>query len=294
MTRIYVDPLDYWDGEENLGAAQLGYWDGETWTEMDPLLYIPRGYQDVASMLAQPMVYIAHRGGSAEYPEHSRRGYTQAAIEGFGALEFSAARTSDGVIIGCHDATIDRVVEGGGSFPPVSQMTWAQIQQQMVKPPDTHPERAPEPFIRIEQLIADYGSTHLIVFDPKSISPTHYPQILALMDANGGPSRWIGKWVGSNAAWSTALRSRGYKSWGAYYSTDDRSMVTGSQAQWDVLGFNFGGSAPQEDWDFILSFGKRVWCHVAPTQGDVDTGVSKGATGAMVSGTEAVDVYKVY
>lgn len=295
MTRITLDPLDYWDGEENLGATSLAYWDGTTATPLeDPLLVIPRGYTDVADMLSRPMVYSAHRGGSAEYPEHSMRAYTQAAVEGFGCLEFSAARTSDGVFIGCHDASINAVVAGGGTFPNVSAMTWAQIQAQMIKPPPGHPSRSNEPFIRIEELIAAYGSSHVIMIDPKSISSANYPQLLDIMDAAGGPARWIGKWVGSNANWSTALRSRGYKSWGAYYSTDDRNMVTGSQAQWDVLGFNFGGSAPQEDWNFILSFGKRVWCHVAPTQADVDLGVTKGATGAQVSGTEAVDVYKVF
>lgn len=295
MTRIYLDPLDYWDGEENLGEMELAYWNGSEATPLEqPLLYIPRGYASVADMLSRPMVYSAHRGGSVEYPEHSMRGYTQAVIEGFGCLEFSAARTSDGVFIGCHDADIDRVVVGGANFPPVSQMTWAQIQAEMIAPPSPHPERAAQPFMRLEELIAAYGSTHVIMIDPKSIQSTHYPQLLNMMDAAGGPSRWLGKWVGSNANWSTALRSRGYKSWGAYYSTDDRSMVTASQGQWDILGFNFGGSAPQEDWDFILSFGKRVWCHVAADQAGVDMGVAKGATGAQVSGTEAVDVYKTF
>jgi hypothetical protein len=91
-----------------------------------------------------------------------------------------------------------------------------------------------------------------------------------------------------------ALRSRGYKSWGAFYNHDDRTMVTSAQAQWDVLGFNFGNAAAQEDWDFILSFGKRVFAHVCPDQASVDMGVAKGATGAQVSGIEHVDVYKEF
>jgi hypothetical protein len=295
MTRIYIDPLDYWDGEENLGPTTLAYWDGTTATPLEqPLLSIPRGYASVTDMLSRPMVYMAHRGGSAEYPEHSLRAYTQAVIEGFGCLEWSTQRTSDGVFIGCHDPSINAVVYGGGTFPNISAMTWAQIQAQQIKPPAGHPERSPQPFMRLEELIEKYGKTHVIMIDPKNIGSAHYAQLLNLMDANGGPARWIGKWVGGNSAWSTALRARGYKSWGAFYSTDDRTMVTNSQAQWDVLGFNFGGSAPQEDWDFILSFGKRVWAHVCPDQASVDTGVAKGATGAQVSGTEAVDVYKVF
>lgn len=297
MTRTTVPALSYWDGESMVPGAELGYWDGVTVTPLpDPLLVIQRGYSSVDAMLTPSNIgqkrYFAHRGGSIEYPEMTLRAYTQAAIEGFGCLEFSAARTSDGVIVGCHDADIDRVVVGGGDYPPVSQMTWAQIQERMVKPPSEHPGRAAEPFSRIEQVVAAYGKTHLIMFDPKSISPTHYPQILAYMDANGGPSRWIGKWVGSNAQWSTALRSRGYKSWGAYYNSDDRTSVANSQGQWDILGFNYG--APAEDWSFILSFGKPVYAHVCPDQAAVDSAIAKGAAGAQVSGTEAVDVYKVF
>jgi hypothetical protein len=33
---------------------------------------------------------------------------------------------------------------------------------------------------------------------------------------------------------------------------------------------------------------------VCPDQASVDTAVAKGAVGAQVSGTEAVDVYKVF
>lgn len=293
MTRILLSDLDYWDGSTLIPGVTLGYWDGEEMLDIDePLLVIPRGYENVDDMLSRPMVYMAHRGGSVEWPEMSLRAYTQAVIEGFGCLEFSAARTSDGVIIGCHDATLNRVVGLPGTDLVVSQMTWAEVQEYQIQPPEDHPERAPEPFMRIEELVEAYGHTHLIMFDPKSIPSAQYPTILDLMDESGGAERWIGKWVGSNAAWSSALSARGYRSWGAYYSTDSQEMVTDSQGQWDLLGFNYG--ADQEDWNFILSFGKPVYAHVCPTQEAVDTGVTKGAVGAQVSGTEAVDVYKEF
>jgi len=295
MTRVYVDDLSYWDGEALVPGVDLRYWTGSEVVDLTgPLLRIPRGYASVADMLSRPYAYFAHRGGSADYPEHSLRGYTQCVVEGFGCLEWSTQRTSDGVFIGCHDPNINAVVYGGGTFPAIKDMTWAQIQAQQIKPPAAHPERSPQPFMRLEQLIAAYGKTHVIMIDPKNITSANYAQLLNLMDANGGPARFIGKWVGSNAAWSTALRSRGYKSWGAFYSTDDRSMVTAAQGQWDVLGFNYGGSAPQEDWDFILSFGKPVYAHVCPDQTAVDTGIAKGARGAQVSGIEHVDVYKEF
>lgn len=59
-------------------------------------------------MLSQPMFYVAHRGGSREWPEMSLHAYTQAGFWGVGALEVSLARTSDGVWFGLHDADINR------------------------------------------------------------------------------------------------------------------------------------------------------------------------------------------
>jgi hypothetical protein len=293
MTRILLDNLNYWDeGVETPGVA-LKYWDGVTETALtEPPYLAPFGYASVADMLSRPVVYSAHRGGSIEYPEMSLRGYTQAVIEGFGCLEWSTQRTSDGVFVGCHDPNINAVVFGGGTYPNISAMTWAQIEPLLIKPPSAHPERDPQPFMRLEELIEAYGQSHVIMIDPKNIGSANYAQLLNLMDAAGGPSRWLGKWVGSNSNWATALRARGYKAWGAFYNTDDRTMVTNSQGQWDLLGFNYG--APQEDWDFITSFGKPVYGHVCPDQASVDTAVAKGAVGAQVSGTEAVDVYKVF
>ncbi len=289
-----LDSLAYWNGDVLLPGTMLGDWDGATLTEIPyPLLVIPDGYASVADMLSRDMVYMAHRGGSADYPEHSLRAYTQAAVEGFGCLEFSAGRTADGVYIGSGDnGTLNEEVGLPGSDLVIDEMTWAEVQTYTIKPPPDHPERQREPFMRWEQLVAAYGSTHVIMIDPKTIDSTYYPEMLDYMDANGGPVRWIGKWVGSNPTWSASLEARGYSSWGAYYNTDNQQMVTDSQGQWDVLGFNFGAS--QGDWDFILSFGKPVYAHVCPTQQSVDTGVSKGAVGAQVSGTEAVDVYKEF
>lgn len=293
MTRILLSEVPYWDGTSFVGDVDLSYWDGATMHPLaPPLLVIPTGYASVTDMLSRPVAYMAHRGGSADYPEMSMRGYTQSAIEGFGCLEFSTQRTSDGVFIGCHDPYLNRVVGLPGTDLVVADMTWAQVQTYRIIPPANHQERQSEPFIRIEDLIEAYGSTHVLLIDPKNIGSTNYAAILDIMDASGGPTRFLGKWVGSNAAWSTALHDRGYLAWGAYYDTDDQATVTATQVQWDLLGFNYG--AAQVDWDFILSFGKPVYAHVCPTQVSVDTGVSKGAVGAQVSGIEAVNVYKQF
>jgi hypothetical protein len=293
MTRITVSSVSYWDGTAMSPDLGLASWDGAMMRSLvPPLLVIPEGYADVADMLSRPMIYMAHRGGSADYPEMSLRAYTQAVVEGFGCLEWSTQRTSDGVFIGCHNPYINEAVGLPGTDLIVADMTWAQIQGYRIVPPATHPERSTEPFMRIEELIEAYGPTHILMIDPKNVGSANYAALLDIMDAGGGPDRILGKWVGSNQTWSNALHIRNYLAWGAFYDSDDHGTVTTAQAQWDLLGFNYGAS--QVNWDFILSFGKPVYAHVCPTQVSVDTGVSKGAVGAQVSGIEAVDVYKVF
>jgi hypothetical protein len=295
MPRILLNQASNWDGAAQTPGVSFSYWTGTEDRPMLPFL-IPSGYPDVQTMLdllpTTRMEYFAHRGGSIEYPEMSARAYTQAAAEGFGCLEWSTQRTSDGVFIGCHDINIDRVVAGGGSYPNVSAMTWAQIQQYLIKPPSAHPERSNEPFMRLEELIEMYGDTHILMIDPKNVAQGFYPDLLDLMDNARGPEGFIGKYAGSAPTWSSQLAARGYSKWGAYFDTDSQAHITETQGQWDILGFNYGAS--QEDWDFITSFGKPVYAHVCPDQGAVDQAVAKGAAGAQVSGTEAVNVYKQY
>jgi hypothetical protein len=293
MTRITVSTLSHWDGTDLSPDIAPAFWNGATMLPLvPPLLVIPEGYANVADMLSRPMIYMAHRGGSADYPEMSLRAYTQSAVEGFGCLEWSTQRTIDGVFIGCHDPYINRVVGLPGTDLVVANMTWAAIQEYLIIPPAEHPERTSQPFMRIEELIEAYGPSHVLMIDPKNVGSANYAALLDIMDAGGGPERFLGKWVGSNQTWSDALHARDYQAWGAFYDTDDQATVTATQVQWDLLGFNYGAS--QVDWDFITSFGKPVYAHVCPNQAAVDTGVSRGAVGAQVSGIEAVNVYKEF
>jgi glycerophosphoryl diester phosphodiesterase len=71
---------------------------------------------------------VAHRGGSASWPEHTQTAYTQSVWAGAHVLEISCGRTSDGVWFGCHDRSLERL---GGPATPVAQMTWAEVEQAM-------------------------------------------------------------------------------------------------------------------------------------------------------------------
>lgn len=57
---------------------------------------------------------IAHRGFSGEYPENTMRAFIEAAQAGCDGIETDLHMTKDGVIVICHDESINRTTNGSG------------------------------------------------------------------------------------------------------------------------------------------------------------------------------------
>ena len=68
---------------------------------------------------ARPLV-IAHRGASADVPEHTLAAYERAIEVGADGLECDVRLTRDGHLVCIHDRTLDRTSTGTGS---VSSLT---------------------------------------------------------------------------------------------------------------------------------------------------------------------------
>jgi hypothetical protein len=257
-----------------------------------PSAFIPmrRGFNTVTEMLAKNGATWAHRGGSLNYPEMSLYGYTQSVARGYGVLEVSLARTSDGVWFGLHDQTTDRT--SGGSFGNASSQTWAQIQAQQNT---IGSQGAPQPYMRWEQLIAAYGRTHIIVADPKYALGTYRTEFLDMVDRDLGPTRAVLKYSGSGsgaAAFSSAAQARGYQTWGFFYASDASAGLGGNGSlqtwgnSWTILGMEY--TASQAIWNEALAFGKPVIAHIVPDQAGYNSSIAKGATGVQVSGVANV------
>jgi hypothetical protein len=270
-------------------------------------LYSPRtvkkiryGYPSVTAMLASPFIWSAHRGGSADFPELTAYAYTQSAIYDYPAMELSMARTSDGVWFGLHDASLDRTSlgTGGGSGTNLvaSSMTWAQVQTYQVlgSAAINNPTQPARPYLRFEELMAAYYSSHVIFLDPK-VATAYRSELLAMMDAQpGNPrERLIGKYYGVSGAvngstgWAKELNDRGYKSWGYFYDTDAANYATYAP-RWDILGMNF--NATQTYWDQLRAAapGRKVLGHICVTNGDLNSAIARGADGAIVAGVIGV------
>lgn len=69
---------------------------------------------------------VAHRGASAERPEHTLAAYELALQEGSDGLECDVRLTRDGHLVCVHDRRVDRTSSGSGL---VSELTLAQLRQ---------------------------------------------------------------------------------------------------------------------------------------------------------------------
>jgi hypothetical protein len=288
----FPDSVDgyIWDGTQ----AQTGKWyvagPSDTVLGLDYAGMIHPGYDSIDAMLADDFFYCAHRGGSNNWPEMSMQGYTQSALRGYGALEISLARSSDGVWFGLHDASLDRTSlgTGGGSGTTyvASTMTWADIQTHDIRPATGAPVDAVthQPYMELEDLLDAYINSHVIFVDPKSAggNSTFRAELIAILKAR---SNWAEKIVAktvpgnSTNAWATAARAAGFQVNAMFYSADN---FTTYHAQADILGMDYNASGSV--WTSIVALGKPVMAHVCPDAAAVATGLSKGADGAMVSG----------
>jgi len=249
---------------------------------------LPR-FLTVTQMLAQPEFFWAHRGGSRDFPEMSSFAYGQSALLGYGVLELSLARTSDGVWFGLHDADINRT-SGVTGLGAASTMTWAQVQTYNIlgSMAANNTTQSDRPYARLEDILDTY-KYHLFVIDIKYAN-TFRSELLDILDGRGGPERFIGKSYGiGGSSFATSFTARGYKTWGYFYAADVPAMTTGYVNQWTILGMDY--TASQSDWNALAAFrtnGQRMTAHICPDEAAITTARALGASGYMVSGTAGI------
>lgn len=273
--------MHYTSAPDTLSTAHMFYTSAtDTLSTPKEVRPMPTGYSTVSAMLAQTPFYIAHRGGSDDWPEMSLYAYSQAVFWGMGALEVSLGRSSDGVWFGLHDGTLDRT--SGTTGFTASAHTWAEIQQYQI----TIKPSNPQPYMRFEEILAAYYNSHVIMVDPKNAT-AYISEMLDIMDAMPGTptNKFIVKYYGATTYVSTPARARGYKTWGYFYQSDSANFGT-YQGNWDLLGMDY--NADGATWTNILSYGKPVIGHTIGTTTAANTALGYGASGLMVSGIQEV------
>lgn len=229
-------------------------------------------YGSVSDMLSKDMYKIAHRGGSVDFPEMSMYAYGQSALLGYSALEVSLSVSKDDVLFGLHDETLLR--SSGVDLNPQT-MTWAEIQ--------SYASFEGTPYMRFEDLLMKYPD-HIIFVDPKQIEGVRQYDVFDVMDSFGGPTRFVAKSFGLSVGWPARARERGYTSWGYFYTTNQSSFDV-AVPRWDLLGMEY--AATQSIWDEMLAYDKPVIGHICNNITAINSAISKGASGVMVSGVKA-------
>jgi len=139
---------------------------------------------------------IAHRGSSYSAPEHTFAAYDLAVAEGADYIEQDIHRTSDGVLVVIHDATLDRTARGDpvACAGSVSEKTVAQIRSCDAGSwfNSLHPDRARAEYVGMKiptlaEVIERYGSRARYYIEMKD--PDKYPgietQLMALLVKHG-------------------------------------------------------------------------------------------------------------
>jgi PKD repeat protein len=284
-----------------IDSAQAYVWlaDGAGGKLATQVFTVGDGAGTPAQLLAKPGFVVGHMGASYDEPEGSLESITRALMYGADALMLSLQRSQDGVFFMLNDSASDGVayldrmhlgVADGKTLDPRA-MTWSTIKSTYTMGSywtgrgTSSPRR---PWTSLAEFLAAYPTVRPVMIDPKTIPSTYWPALLNLMDANGGPSRFIAKYYITGTGWRDTAKARGYLTWGYGYGaniggTEDWTTLAPG---WDWLGLDVGTS--QANWNTALAFGKPVIGHIATSKAMYDAGVGKGAAGIMASGVAEV------
>lgn len=227
----------------------------------------------VEHWLADTPSLIAHRGGSADWPEGTAYAYDQAAAWSPDlALEAPVWLTADGVWVVCHDATTGTEFDADLD---IATSTWAQLSQVRTVDGD-------RPLARLTDVLAEHPDRVWLIDDKPGAD---VPGLLDLLDSAGGPARFVVKSFYSAKAWPEQARARGYTTWGYYYPANMGDFAA-TQSTWDLVALQW--NAPAADWQTALATGKPVFGHIVRDAEQAQQALDQGATGLMVAGVTEV------
>lgn len=286
-----------------VAAIGMMSWTFRSKTAPPPLPGIPT----VAELATLQNFKVGHRGSSANWPEFSMYGYTQAARYGVHALEISLNRTSDGVWFGMHDADLGRVSGDPFNTDPTT-LTWAALNASFDTLGSTaalDPTQPDRPFATFQE-IATAFPRHVLIIDPKyRWSASEQDEFFALLDTYGGGQKLDGTpttpqqrciikgycdSIGPDGV-ATRAATEGYKSWGYFYDANFADWSTYAPA-WDWLSVDAGASPV--NWATARATAtadsKPLVGHVIGNQTNLDLVLGYGADGIMASNIQGLVV----
>jgi Glycerophosphoryl diester phosphodiesterase family len=233
------------------------------------------GHPTLDRWLASRPLYVAQRGGGADWVEGTADAYRKAANWNPQlALEVPVWLTADGVWVVSHDATTGRVFDQNDD---IRSSNWTTLSKLRTKIGGHRMARL------VNDILIPYGSTRILFIDNKA--DAQVDTFFNLLDSYAGNTRYVAKGYYTSTNTATAARRRGYLTWGYYYDRD-MGKFAATQSRFDLLGLN--DSAPASDFATMRATGRPVLAHVIPNASSASAATCKGASGYMVSGVEEV------
>lgn len=225
-------------------------------------------------MASTPM-YIAHRGGDADWTEGTAEAYAHAAAWNSRlALEVPVQRTSDGIWVISEDPTTGRVF---GTDEDIKRTPWAALATLETLRGHHRMARL------VNDVLAVYPRDRIIFVDDKPAADVS--GFLNVLDAYGGPGRFVVKSFWQTKTLPEQARKAGYITWGYYYAKDMQNFAA-TESRFDMLGLNYG--APPADFAVMRATGKPIIAHVIGSAKAATVGLANGSSGLMVSAIREV------
>lgn len=240
----------------------------------------------VDNWLADPVVYVAHRGYSRDYTEMTLYAYDQCMGLGAKAIEVSVVVSSQGTLWCSHDATVDRET-GKASRGAFSSFTDKQIAAMMVKGnlAKDDPGQPDRPFALFSDVLTRYGGRVVIFVEDKTYSHTD-KVITAMQTIPSYREKFVWKQAGPGHKFPQ-VTDAGIKSWG-YYFNADKAKFSATQAQWDYVGTDYHSADDLLVAQISQAGASRVIAHIIPTQAQATRLLKLGVRGLMCATDKVV------
>ena len=273
--------VQVWDGSTTGWVEATAYaTDGTAQYSIDRLLSLRPDRITVDQWLAKAYgpSYMIHRGGSADWVEHTRQAYTNAVWLGATNLEASVWFSSDNVAFMCHDPDLSSMTNGADTRR-IDALTAAELDQVTITKAGVG---SGEKLVRLSWLLTTYGKSHVITVEDKSYS--HMTQLIALFESlypSDAPSRFMIKANGGGGTGHMTLpNSKGYKSWGYFYTHNATPIppetVPAKAALYTTIGIEWDST--QDAYTAALSLGIPLIVHIVPSAAAAITAKTRGGS----------------
>lgn len=225
----------------------------------------------VDTWMANTPMFVAHRGGSASWPQHTMYAYDQSAAWNPNlALEVSVWKSADGVWVASHDQNTGTSGTWNASYD-IPTTNWSVLST-------VRSVTGNYPMIRLTDVLDKYGNSRIIFVEDKP--NTDQTGFLNLLDSYAGSARYVVKAYYDNHSMSLAAHARGYRTWGYYYNADVASSAT-TYTDWDILGLETSATTP--NWTTMKGYGRPVLAHIIQNTTQYAAAQAQSPAGYMVA-----------